>query len=119
MLPILLLTMQNLQAMQTATNDKRQELKNICAAIKQKVAAGEFKTINEGLAKYYEQQGHTNLKSFRKWKEEGFFVKRGEQALLFWGEPINAKHNEEEITFFPLAFLFSEKQVQLSNFQTK
>jgi len=59
-----------------------------------------------------------------KWKEEGLKVKKGSKAFLFWGKPKKGqkktKENikpgesspEDEYKFFPLAYLFSDKQVE-------
>jgi hypothetical protein len=67
----------------------------------------------------YAQQGHTEIHSFKKWLEKGFVVKRGEKALLLWGQPRQAQNQEkqndadkDEFKFFPLAYVFSQLQVQ-------
>jgi hypothetical protein len=46
-------------------------------------------------------------------------VKKGEKALLLWGEPRKAAKQEkttgnekDEFSFFPLAYVFSENQVE-------
>lgn len=84
------------------------------------------KKPNELLKEHYKRDGHTVLKSFAEWKEAGFSVKKGEKALLLWGKPKGGKiveENEnaqgdnrdlEEMTklFFPLCYVFSNKQVQ-------
>jgi len=98
---------------------KREALKSLSAAAKQVIEMGEASSINEGLIYLYAQQGHTEIHSFKKWLDKGFVVKRGEKALLLWGEPIKA-HNQEkqndeekdEFKFFPLAYVFSQLQVQ-------
>ena len=99
---------------------KRQALKDLSAAYSLLVKEGAIGTINEGLAMYYAEQGHTTLKSFKRWKEEGFMIKKGSKALLLWGEPKllnkqpeeNKKENEKEQTFFPVAYVFSNLQVE-------
>lgn len=99
---------------------KRQALKDLSAAYSLMVKEGAIGTVNEGLAMFYAEQGHTTLKSYRRWKDEGFQVKRGTKALLMWGEPQPLKKvddtpkadNEKEDTFFPLAYVFSNLQVE-------
>lgn len=99
---------------------KREELKALSNGFKMLVKSGAIANINSGLAQYYAEQGHTTLKSFKRWKEEGFQVKKGEKALLLWGEPkpINKEteapklEGEQDETFFPLAFVFSNLQVK-------
>lgn len=101
---------------------KREQLKAISTPFKLLIKEGAIGSINEGLANYYAEMGHTTLKSLKKWNEEGFKVKRGSQALLMWAEPkpINKKNEviknetnkEDEELFFPLAYLFSNLQVE-------
>ncbi len=96
---------------------KREELKALSAGFKMLVKEGAIDSVNTGLTTYYAELGHTTLKSYKRWKDDGFQVKRGEKALLLWGEPKPLKQNEEpkegekEETFFPLAFVFSNLQV--------
>jgi hypothetical protein len=99
--------------------NKREELKALSAGYKILVKQGAIDSINEGLAMYYAELGHKVLKSYRRWKEEGFQVKRGSKALLMWGEPQKLRKQEEtkpedkkEPEFFPLAYVFSNLQVE-------
>lgn len=89
-------------------------------------AAGMEENPNELLRNYYAQAGHTELKSFEEWKKAGFYVKKGEKAILLWGRPRTKRkkkentneQNESEETeeeFFPVAYLFSQKQVEKKN----
>ena len=100
---------------------KRAQLKDLSAAFRVLVKDGVYGTVNEGLANYYAAEGHTTLKSFRRWKEEGFKIKKGSKALLFWGEPkTHNKPQEQEpppeedkdSKFYPLAYLFSQMHVE-------
>lgn len=107
---------------------KREELKALSAPFKILIKEGAIGSINEGLATYYASLGHTTLNSYNKWKEQGFQVKKNSKALLFWGEPkpfskgveIKTPHTppkkdakeDDDPTFFPLAYLFSNLQVE-------
>lgn len=101
---------------------KRAELKALSRVIKMAVKEGIFESVNEGLADAYAQEGHTTLKSYRRWKEEGYQVKRGSKALLLWGEkrgketrepaPEEKPGENEGYEFFPLAYVFSNLQVE-------
>jgi hypothetical protein len=79
--------------------------------LKSQKESGKIKTINEGLRKFYEQQGHAKLKTVQQWNAEGKQVKQGEKALLLWGKPQPSKQNPKQ-NFFPMHFVFSAKQVQ-------
>ena len=101
---------------------KREELKGISRGLQNAVKNGVFSTVNAGLVAMYAEQGHTEINSYRQWKEKGFQVKRGSKALLLWGEPRNGgkqekpekKEGEEtdEFKFWPLAYVFSQLQVE-------
>lgn len=99
---------------------KREELKALSAGFKILLKEGAIGSINEGLANYYAEQGHKILHSYRQWKEQGFQVKKGSKALLMWGEPVKKKEDEQPLQngeekkepFYPLAFLFSNLQVE-------
>lgn len=100
------------------TNEKRQALKELSKVVKIAIKEGIYNSVNEGLADIYAQDGHTELKSFNRWKESGFHVKKGEKALLLWGEKRKATGSPEvykepdEYEFFPVAYVFSNKQVE-------
>lgn len=79
--------------------------------------------INDVLAMWYREQTNADtFKSFLQWKKDGYNVKKGEKAFLLWsrkrkvsrfeesnngGEPA-----EENYEFFPIAYLFSNLQVE-------
>jgi hypothetical protein len=98
---------------------KREELKGISRIIQQAVKSGVYDSVNDGLAAMYAEQGHTELHSYRQWREKGFQVRRGSKALLFWGEPRTAQNHDkktekdkDEFSFWPLAYVFSQLQVE-------
>ena len=101
----------------TNIQEKRAHLKAISAPIKLLMKQGEVTSINEGLAVYYAQQGHFNLNTFNGWIDKGYKVKKGEKALLLWGQPkaiVSKKENKEgeEEEFFPVAHVFSDSQIE-------
>jgi hypothetical protein len=103
-------------------NPKREALKGLSKVAKtlQETEYKDF-SINEILLNIMYQPKDRNLvfKSFNSWRECGKKVKRGEKAFLIWGRkrrnivqetPENGKNNE--FSFFPLAFVFSNEQVE-------
>ena len=103
--------------MKQEIKQKREELKSLSAGFKLLIKEGAIGSINEGLVNYYAEQGHTTLNSYRRWKELGYQVKKGSKALLLWGEPVTRNENEQlteekKEKFFPLAYVFSNLQVQ-------
>jgi len=102
---------------------KREELKALSQGFQILVKEGAIDSVNTGLVQIYANQGHTTLNSFNRWKEQGFKVKKGSKALLLWGEPKpfkksgetptpTATKEDKEETFFPLAYVFSNLQVE-------
>lgn len=98
---------------------KRRALAELSNAVHDSVKAGDFPTINAALVDLYQQQGHTEIHSFKAWLERGQVVKKGEKALLLWGEPRKGGKLEKEdnadtdqYEFYPLAYVFSQHQVQ-------
>jgi hypothetical protein len=68
----------------------------------------------------YKSDGHAVLNTLKQWNYMGKLVKKGEKALLLWGQPkhvertaeANAENVEvDEFDFFPICYVFSDKQV--------
>ena len=91
---------------------------------KQQQPEAENWTINYCLQKYIYDSNNENLifKTYKQWALDGFQVKEKEKAFLFWAKPkdafksvqINGAETTEEFEFFPICFLFSNKQVKPS-----
>ena len=103
---------------------RRKALKDLCNTLQAAAkAAGMEESPNELLRAYYAQAGHTELKTFEEWKQAGFYIRKGEKAILLWGHPKPSRQAKEaakqagkpeeeaEIDFYPLAYLFSNQQV--------
>tara|TARA_Y100000401_G_C8321737_1_gene225710 strand:- start:1109 stop:1438 length:330 start_codon:yes stop_codon:yes gene_type:complete len=61
--------------------------------------------------------GNQKLNTFKKWKNQGFKVKKGEKGYLFFSAPKQVKVKtkaEEEATYsrFMKCYLFAESQVE-------
>lgn len=117
-------TQQVLTEKQELARARRKALKDLCNELQQAAkATGVEMKPNELLREHYAQAGHTELKSFSEWKEAGYYVKKGEKAILLWAHPQPSRKakelaksqgkNEDEAKndFYPLAYLFSSKQV--------
>jgi hypothetical protein len=110
--------------MKEETKAKRQQLSELSRIIKMGIGAGTYESVNEGLVELYRQEGHEEIHSFKKWLTLGFVVKKGQKALLLWGQPLKAGKQEtpaepgtgdDEYKFFPLAYVFSNLQVEKLN----
>lgn len=109
---------------QQEAQQRRRELSNLCSKLQEAAGiAGVGVKPNELLRKYYKQEGHTELRTFEEWKKAGYYVRKGEKAILLWGRPKPSRHAKEEAAqaglpeeaakndFYPLAYLFSNRQV--------
>jgi len=99
--------------------EKREKLKSLSAGAKKLVKIGAFDTVNEAIIEtIYKNDGHTHFNTFFGWKLDGFNVKKGSKAFLVWGKPRKVKKQEvqegekDEFSHFPLAYLFSNLQVE-------
>ena len=103
---------------------RRKARKDLCNTLQAAAkAAGMEESPNELLREYYAQAGHTELKTFEEWKQAGFYIRKGEKAILLWGHPKPSRQAKEaakqagkpeeeaENDFYPLAYLFSNQQV--------
>lgn len=105
--------------MERKVNEKRQELKALSKGVGILIKAGAVDSINEGLIEIYTKGDHKEFKSYRQWQADGMQVKKGEKAFLLWAKPKGfakiedkAETAENEDKFFPIAYVFSNAQVE-------
>lgn len=116
--------MKTIETKQTNIQEKRNFLRGLSKPIQALVKEDALQSVNEGLKLIYGEEGHEDLKTIRQWNKEGKRVKKGEKALLLWGSPrVKEVENKEkaetgengevdELSFFPICYVFSQKQVQ-------
>ena len=105
------------------TRTKLIELSNVAKGIRQKEMLD--MTINEILLKLiYNTDGATEFNTFAQWKELGYTILKGSKAFVIWGQPRTGNEKreetdnkqvegeEDEYSFFPVCYLFSNKQVR-------
>lgn len=104
-------------------DEARERLKLLSLEVKDLVEDGTFYTINDAIVEtLYKDDTHREFKSYRQWKKEGRQVRKGEKAFLLWAKPrqINKPAEqttapddfEEMIKYFPIAYLFSNAQLE-------
>lgn len=100
--------------------ENKNTLVSLSEEIKLKGLHDELGSVNEALKAVYAEQGHFEFNTYQGWKEKGKQVIKGEKALLFWGRPRKGEDKDKPLAdgenfksykFFPLAYLFSQKQV--------
>lgn len=102
--------------------EKRNELRELSKIAKALVKEGAADRVNDALKMMYFMEGHDELNTLQQWNKKGYMVKKGEKALLLWGEPKRRNENkekqserndenEENMQFFPICYVFSNKQV--------
>ena len=77
------------------------------------------KTVNEILIEWYTNEKHEEFHTFWDWKKLGYKVKKGARAFFIWSKKRKAKEkqedkDEEEYSFYGIAYLFSNAQVEPS-----
>jgi hypothetical protein len=123
--PEIVTTLEPVKTEQNAIQAKRNELKELSRQLQKQAQDHGLKTsTNFLLREWYAADGHKELKTFEQWKEAGYFVRKGEKALLLWGHPKpskqalttateNGKTEEDaENDFYPIAYVFSNMQVK-------
>lgn len=82
-------------------------------------------TLNSILLKYfYKVPEGMELGTFHQWKAKNCLIKKGEKALIIWGQPLRAQRAEqaeakgqdspeedENGEYFPMCYLFRKDQV--------
>jgi len=84
------------------------------------VDGGQFDNVNNAVIEtFYRKEGNTEFNTYKQWKEKGYQVKKGERAFFVWAKPLAAlqaekgeEPPEENGKYFPLCFLFSNRQVE-------
>lgn len=100
-------------------SEARERLKKISNMVKPLLEKEGFSTVNEAIIeKIYKEGGeHSEFKTFNQWESMGYKIKKGSKAFAVWAKPTQAQRvkNDEADVFdwFPICFLFSDKQVEL------
>lgn len=101
------------------TQQRRKQLIRLSNIARLKQKEGDPRRINHIIIEdFYSDEGHQDFMLFREWKKQGFKVKKGSKAFVVWGRKRKAtkasdEENEEtNYKFFPLAYLFSNQQVE-------
>ena len=116
------MTTENTEPKKRPIDEARERLKLLSLEVKDLVEDGTFFTINDAIVEtLYKDETHREFKSYRQWKKEGYQVRKGEKAFLLWARPkqiqkpiengTTAEELEEMIKYFPIAYLFSNAQV--------
>lgn len=101
------------------TRAQRKELlKQLSKQAKALIDLGDERNVNTIIIDSFKNETHQEFNNFWQWKKLGFKVKKGEKAFFVWskkqkGIETNKETNEEEeFSFFSIAYLFSNAQVE-------
>jgi len=105
---------------------RRENLKELSRRLKIGMKSGDIDaaSVNQALIQFYAADGHKEFKTFYQWKALGKAIIKGSKAFVVWGSPqaiqIQDEESEnDEFKYWPLCYLFSDKQVQDSPFAGK
>jgi len=99
--------------------ENRKKLIALSQVIRLAVKDGIYDTVNEGLREMYEESNEeiSDFNTFNQWKEQGYTIKKGSKAFLFWGQPRKISQvpegssEPEEFKYWPICYLFADTQV--------
>jgi len=67
---------------------------------------------------FYKKDGNIEFKHFKGWKSEDKKIIKGSKGFVIWGRPLGVQKkendeptNSEEMKYFPISHVFSNKQV--------
>lgn len=115
-----------------APNPRRAELAALSRLVRPLVKKGAYPNVNAAiLARYREDTGETEWRTFKEWRDLGRPVKKGERGFPIWASPRAAKPREGQRVsdlaaavsaingieikgreWFPVAYLFHAGQVE-------
>ena len=99
--------------------ENRKKLIALSQVIRLAVKDGIYDTVNEGLRETYEEANEEigEFNTFNQWKDQGYTIKKGSKAFLFWGQPRKVSQvpegstEPEEFKYWPICYLFADTQV--------
>lgn len=101
-----------------AYQEKRKKLKVLSKMARTLIKENDYKTVNEAIIEgiYKEENPEiTEFNTFNQWSKKGMIIKKGSIAFMVWGQPRNSEQEEteenDEYTFWPVCYLFSNLQV--------
>jgi len=112
------LTIQEQIANCESRSDRKTLLRKWSKTAKIKQEKGDSRRVNEIVLDMYKNKEHQVFNNFWEWKKLGFKVKKGESAFFVWSKKRKGKEKTEgadqdkEFSFFSLAYLFSNAQVE-------
>lgn len=110
-----------LQQQISACEDRTQRknlLRELSQTAKAKIELGDERRVNEIVLEMYKTADHQEFHNFWEWKKLGFKVKKGSSAFFVWSkkrkgtDKKEGAEDEKEFSFFSLAYLFSNAQVE-------
>lgn len=110
---------ENLRLLSEQARELRQHLINKAPTIEKAEALAELR-INDIIIEYfYTDEKNTEFHTYKGWQELGYQVKKGSKSFVIWGRKRQniddkkaATEEKDQYKFFPLAFIFSNNQVE-------
>jgi len=112
---------ERLKLLSNRAQEIREDMLHNCKNDTEIQAVNSLKVNDLIISNFYKDQENQEFKSFKGWMKEGFAVQKGQKAFLVWGRPkqenkkgevVPVIDGDEEGTFFPVSFIFSNAQVK-------
>ncbi|WP_372744282.1 ArdC-like ssDNA-binding domain-containing protein [Lutibacter sp.] len=110
---------EQLKLLSLQARELKQHLINKAPTLEQAEAIDSLRVNDIIIDHFYKDDNNTEFHSYKGWQELGYQVKKGSKAFLIWGrkrENISQEQasaeEKDQYKFFPLAFIFSNNQVE-------
>ena len=110
---------EKLKILSEKARDLRQHLINKAPTLEQAEALAELRVNDILIEHFYKDEENNEFHSYKGWQELGYQVKKGSKSFVIWGRKRQniddkkaATEEKDQYKFFPLAFIFSNNQVE-------
>lgn len=110
---------ENLRLLSEQARELRQHLINKAPTLEKAEALNELRINDIIIEHFYKDAQNQDFNTYKGWQDLGFQVKKGSKSFVIWGRKRKniddkkaANEEKDQYKFFPLAFIFSNNQVE-------
>lgn len=113
---------EKLKILSEQARELKQHLINKAPTLEQATLIDEMRVNDIIINHFYTDDENKEFHSYKGWQELGYQVKKGSKSFVIWGRKRQniddkqaATEEKDQYKFFPLAFIFSNNQVEPIN----
>jgi len=110
---------ENLKILSEQARELRQQMINKATTMERAEQLAEMRVNDIIIDYFYTDEENTEFHTYKGWQELGMQVKKGSKSFVIWGRKRQniddkkaAAEEKDQYKFFPLAFIFSNNQVE-------